>query len=128
MPWFIADFRLSTAGWPRVARHAFRDLLEIQWDRGVLPASETELAALCDLPLAMFQAHWRARIRAKFVRADGGFKNPRVTRDRERVITRADLLREAGRKGGLARTRSEGPQPVGLGVSSLRNRLTEPSR
>lgn len=51
MPWYPRDFASATRTWPLVARGAFRELLDAQWDMGgsqagLLPADPEELREL----------------------------------------------------------------------------------
>jgi hypothetical protein len=45
-PWFTGDWLAQTRGWCVTARGVARELLDVQWDRGCLPADPEELRTL----------------------------------------------------------------------------------
>ena len=86
LPWFPRDFASSTKGWPLLARGAYRELLDAQWDMGALPADP---AALCIIAGAT-KAEWRKvwpHLESKFpVASDGMRRNERLEQHRTVAI------------------------------------------
>lgn len=126
--WFEADFRLSTGGWPLAARNAYRTLLFENFHQGKLPKDVAKLAELCELPVAHFERHWKSRIKSKFVARGRWLTNPRVERDRAEAIRKRETLIASGRKGGLARSRSGGPQHIGTNIADFNERVRRPEK
>jgi hypothetical protein len=109
--WFCpSDYYNSTRSWPRAARHAFRDLLDLQADRGgVIPGDLRDLARACNLKLMVFTVYWSKYISAMFVEVKGGYLNTRLAREMAKTQdiskARADAARNA-RHGGPRNVRS----------------------
>jgi hypothetical protein len=125
--WFCpSDYYNSTRGWPRVARHAFRDLLDLQADRGgMIPGDLRDLARACDLKLKAFKVYWKDYIASKFIPVKGGFQNERLAVEmaRTRAISkaRAEVWRRFGdREAGL-----EGEMRA-IGIEPIRDTLRSP--
>jgi uncharacterized protein YdaU (DUF1376 family) len=90
MPWYPRDFASATRTWPLVARGAFRELLDAQWDMGgsqigTLPDDPEELRELARATPKEWQIAWRF-IEAKFPRVDGGRRNERLEAHRRVAI------------------------------------------
>ena len=58
MPWFPRDFASSTRGWPLVAKGAYRELLDVQWDMGSLPAEPRHLRRICGASESEWRRVW----------------------------------------------------------------------
>jgi len=96
MTWYPRDFRASTLGWPLAAKSVYRELLDVQWDLGGLPAFERELRALLTgATAAEWRTAWRY-IEQKFpVDSDGKRRNARLELHRSRALD----LQEGRRRG-----------------------------
>ncbi len=68
MPWYPRDFASSTRGWPLVPCGALRELLDVQWDMGSLPADSHELRPLSRATPAQWRFAWKY-IEPKFLLA-----------------------------------------------------------
>ena len=101
LPWYPRDFMSSTRGWPLVARGAYRELLDAQWDMGTLPVDPTELRALAGATEAEWAIAW-PRVESKFPLNCNGRKNQKLERVRTDAESYAQRKADAGRKGGLA--------------------------
>jgi uncharacterized protein YdaU (DUF1376 family) len=86
MPWFPRDFMSSTRGWPLIARGAYRELLDAQWDMGELPIDQEELRLLCGATETEWATCW-PRIEPKFPVNCAGRKNPRLEIHRQKAQT-----------------------------------------
>ena len=74
MPWWPKDFISATRAYRLAERGAYRDLLDFQWELGVLPNDTKVLARLLGVTQEEFDDVWQT-IRAKFVQRDGGLIN-----------------------------------------------------
>lgn len=102
MPWFPRDFLASTRGWSLIQKACYRELLDAQWDLGVLPDDPDELQALCGAtPKQWFEA-WE-KVCTKFVAVQGGLKNERLELHRQKYVDIRQARAAAGRKGGQAK-------------------------
>lgn len=81
MPWFPKEFMAATATWSFAERSAYRALLDVQWEMGVLPDEPWRLAQAIGLPLPEFELLW-PMVRRKFVPVDGGILNERLEEHR----------------------------------------------
>jgi len=98
----------STRGWPLVARGAYRELLDAQWDMGTLPIDQEELRALAGATEAEWAIAW-PRIESKFPLNCQGRKNARLESHRDKAVQlyekralgarTANALRDAERSG-----------------------------
>jgi hypothetical protein len=118
--WCPSDFYFSTRGMPRISRHAVRDLLDIQWDRGKVPDDEVEMARICELPLATFREHWKQHISKKFKPVKGGgFANKRMAKQRREAMSFKRERGTSGSKGGKESARRRALQKVDNVVTML---------
>lgn len=76
-PWFTGEWLTETRGWSLVQRGLYRELLDAQWDRGILPASPKELRAIAGASAAEWRQAW-PRVSAHFPRVVGGRLNARL--------------------------------------------------
>lgn len=101
MPWYPRDFMSSTRGWALVARAAYRELLDAQWDMGELPIGQDELRALAGATESEWAIAW-PKIESKFPLNCSGRKNLKLERVRADAEAYATRKSDAGRRGGLA--------------------------
>jgi len=98
MPFYPRDFRSSTLGWPLIARGAYRELLDAQWDSGgagigTLPDDEEALRSIVGASPAEWKVAWRY-IAAKFPQVEGGRRNPRLETHRQAAIEEFEKRRK----------------------------------
>jgi len=89
LPWYPSDFASSTRTWPLVARGAYRELLDAQWEvgaglePGVLPADPRQLRALVRATPAEWRVAWPL-VEPKFpILPTGGRQNRRLEEHRQ---------------------------------------------
>jgi uncharacterized protein YdaU (DUF1376 family) len=102
MPFYPRDFRSSTLGWPLIARGAYRELLDAQWDSGgasigTLPDDEEALRSIVGATPAEWKVAWRF-IEAKFPRVDGGRRNERLESHRKVAVDEFEKRRKGALK------------------------------
>jgi len=102
MPWFPGDFLRSVRGWPLTARAIYRELLDAQWDMGVLPIATAELQQIVGATSEQWAEGW-ARVEAKFPIIGGGRLNERLEEHRRKALSKQEKRKESGKKGGLAK-------------------------
>jgi uncharacterized protein YdaU (DUF1376 family) len=81
MPWFPKEFAAATSTWSFAERSAYRALLDVQWEMGVLPVDNWRLAQAIGMPLADFESVW-AQVSTKFEHVEGGVLNSRLEEHR----------------------------------------------
>jgi uncharacterized protein YdaU (DUF1376 family) len=87
LPWWPRDFLAATRGWPLIARGAYRELLDAQWDLGALPEPERELCALIIATRSEWRVIW-SFIGEKFpISEDGLRRNLRLEKHRSRALS-----------------------------------------
>ena len=106
MTWYPRDFTSATRTWPLEARAVYRELLDAQWDAGgsgvgTLPDDEEQLRELARATPDQWRVAWRF-VEPKFLRVEGGRRNPRLEQHRDAAI--ADYL---GRRKGAEKTNSK---------------------
>ncbi len=95
MPWYPRDFASATRGWPLVARGAYRELLDCQWDMASLPENPQDLRAIAAASPKEWTAAWPF-IESKFpIGIDGRRRNPRLEAHRVEAV-RLHRQRQAG--------------------------------
>lgn len=87
MPWYPDQFEASTRAYRYAERCAYRALLEVQWQIGVLPDELERLAGAIGCPLAEFQAVWPV-VGKKFAPVEGGLQNFRLEQHRLAALKR----------------------------------------
>jgi uncharacterized protein YdaU (DUF1376 family) len=95
MPWFPGDFLAETQGWPLAARAAYRELLDAQWNMGVLPVDPHDLRKLI---IGMSLRDWRLawlHLAAKFPQTGTGRQNALLEK-RRRKASKARAGKQAG--------------------------------
>ncbi len=102
MPWFPSDFLGATRGWPLTARAIYRELLDAQWDMGVLPIATILLQQIVGATPEQWQEGWPF-VEAKFPAIEGGRRNPTLEEHRIKALKLKEKRAEVGRKGGLAK-------------------------
>ena len=95
MPWYPRDFASATRGWPLVARGAYRELLDAQWDMGSLPDSETEMRTIASATPAEWRICWQYIERKFPLVVEGQRRNARLESHR-RIALQALANRQAG--------------------------------
>jgi uncharacterized protein YdaU (DUF1376 family) len=100
MPWFPRDFASATVLWPLVARGAYRELLDLQWNlssvsqAGILPDDPEALRSAIRASLTEWKIAWPL-IEPKFPLVDGGRLNARLEQHRQEAV-RKYLARQKG--------------------------------
>src|SRR5262245_52626384 len=69
--WFPSDFLGETYGWELVARGIYRELLDLQWQQGTLPADPKKLRELARAKPREWRIAW-PQISEKFLEVNGG--------------------------------------------------------
>jgi hypothetical protein len=95
MPWYPRDFASATRGWPLVARGAYRELLDAQWDMGSLPDSEFEMRTIASATPVEWRVSWQYIERKFPVVAEGRRRNARLENHRRKAL-QALVNRQAG--------------------------------
>lgn len=93
MPWFPRDFIAATRAMRIAERCAYRELLDFQWELGVLPADECRLARLIGFTDAEFADAWPG-IQHKFITVEGGIANKRLEEHRVKALQQRDMKRK----------------------------------
>ena len=86
MPWYPRDFASATRGWPLVARGAYRELLDAQWDMGSLPEDSRELRLIVAATPKEWGVCWRLIESKVPVFPDGRRRNPRLEAHRVKAV------------------------------------------
>jgi uncharacterized protein YdaU (DUF1376 family) len=94
MPWFPRDFIAATRAMRIAERCAYRELLDFQWELGVLPSDVSRLARLIGFTDAEFADAWPG-IQHKFIERDGGLVNERLEEHRVKALEQRDKKRRA---------------------------------
>ena len=103
MPWYPRDFMSSTRGWPLVARAVYRELLDVQWDRGgstsvgTLPEDQEELRGLAGATPAEWKIAWKY-VEPKFPLSADGRRNERLEVHRQAAIRELQARRRGAEK------------------------------
>ena len=92
MPWVPRDFIAATRAMRPAERGAYRELLDFQWELGVLPSDPERLARLIGYTAAEFEDVWPG-IKDKFVVNGVGIYNKRLEEHRNRAIEQRDRKR-----------------------------------
>jgi uncharacterized protein YdaU (DUF1376 family) len=100
MPWYPRDFASATVLWPFVARGAYRELLDLQWNlssvtqAGVLPDDQEALRTAIRATVPQWRIAWQY-IEPKFPKVPGGRRNERLEQHRQEAV-RKYLSRQKG--------------------------------
>lgn len=106
MPWFPGDFMRSTRGWSCTVKGVYRELLDAQWDMGILPIAIPELQQTAGATNAEWAAAW-PKIETKFPVINGCRQNDRLEEHRRKALELSITRSEVGKKGGKARAKAE---------------------
>src|SRR4029077_3311755 len=87
MPWFPRDFFAATRGWSMCAKGVYRDLLDAQWDMGVLPIAPDALKRLIGASDAEWREGWDA-CESKFPIIGKGRENAKLAYVRGQALDR----------------------------------------
>ena len=103
MPWYPRDFASSTRGWPLVARGAYRELLDAQWDMGDLSESSKALCAIAGATPAEWRIAWPLIERKFPLGPNGRRRNKRLEEHRRKVVEQFNNQSAGGVAGNQAR-------------------------
>lgn len=101
MPWFPKEFAAATSTWSFAERSAYRALLDVQWEIGVLPTETWRLAQGIGMALDEFEAVWPV-VRRKLHVVAGGLRNERLEEHRVKALRLSQ-----GRKKGAETTNAK---------------------
>lgn len=102
MPWFPRDFMAATRHFHLYERAVYRELLDHQWELGVLPDDEERLCRIVGLSRKEFAPLW-AVVKDKFTAAEGGgLINVRLEEHRAKALAIREKREVIGRRGGKA--------------------------
>lgn len=101
LKWYPRDFASSTRLWPLIARGAFRELIDAQWDigganTGTLPDDEEQLRLLVRATAPEWRVAW-PYVEPKFPRVDGGRRNARLEQHRQLALREYAAFRKGAR-------------------------------
>jgi uncharacterized protein YdaU (DUF1376 family) len=99
MPWYPRDFASSTRGWPLVARGAYRELLDAQWDLGSLPVDPAGIRAIAGATSKEWQIAWPFIEPKLLVNADDRRRNARLEVHRRKAVEQFKKQSAGGRAG-----------------------------
>ena len=103
MPWYPSSFAGATRGWPLVARGAYRELLDAQWDMASLPADPRELRTIAAATPGEWRTAWPF-VEPKFpIGPDGLRRNARLEAHRAKALELHEAKRAAGVAGAQKR-------------------------
>lgn len=126
MPWFPRDFIAATRHLALAERGAYRELLDYQWEMGVLPADPVRLARLIGITAEEFAPIWLA-IMDKFEAVDGGLINKRLEEHRKKATEQRDKKVNAANATNAKRSADRGAKPPDSGTPSATPSGTPPS-
>lgn len=113
LPWFPRDFSSATRLWPLVARGAYRELLDLQWDVGgievgTLPEDAQQLRELVRASAAEWKVAW-PYLEPKFPKVQGGGRrNARLEEHRIAAVREYESRRRGARTTNLKLGRGNG--------------------
>lgn len=97
MPWFPRDFASSTRTWPLIARGAYRELLDLQWDIGHVPPDPRQLRSLIGATPTEWRLIWQ-HVEGKFPLSNDGLRrNARLEAHRSKAMALAERQRAGAR-------------------------------
>lgn len=115
MPWFVRDFLSATRGWNLIERAIYRELLDAQWELGILPESDKNLREICRASAREWKTGW-ARCKDKFPLVNGGGRrNEKLEQHRVKSLN----VSEKRRSSSLVRWRHEGDANASPNEDSL---------
>jgi uncharacterized protein YdaU (DUF1376 family) len=97
LSWFPRDFASSTRGWPLIARGAYRELLDAEWDLVHLPEDPEKLRQLAGATKREWRTAW-PYLEPKFPVAEGKRFNLRLESHRREAIRRYEGHRAGARR------------------------------
>lgn len=97
LPWYPASFLSATRGWSVTAKGVYRELLDAQWELGVLPDDPAALRRLIGASEQEWSEGWR-HCAAKFEVCDGGLRNRRLEDHRAESTRLRDRRAEGARR------------------------------
>ncbi len=98
MPWYPSSFYASTRTWPFIARAVYRELLDVQWDAGGLPADPEALRKMLGVEPADWSKTWQI-VETKFELDQGGqLRNRRLEAHRTRALELTETRRNAANR------------------------------
>ena len=102
-PMFCKDFEFSTRGWSLAKKGAYISLLNTQWVEGRVSIATPSQEELLERIYPGILEHFEELKNDKFFEDEDGWKNPRLEKIREKVLQRAELAKERGKKGAKQR-------------------------
>lgn len=144
MPWFPRDFIAATRHLALAERGAYRELLDYQWEMGVLPKDPARLARLLAVTVEEFAPIWSA-ISDKFEELNGGLANKRLEEHRKKAVEQRDKkiaganktnanrngqrdAERSAKRDDIGSPPSPSPSPSLCRVENAREELTEAGR
>jgi hypothetical protein len=100
--WYPGDHLRVLRGWPLVARAAYHELLDAQWDLGVLPAQPARLREIIGATAAEWAIAWKY-CATQFPRTGATRQNPALEALRATQVALVERCRRAGRTGSTVR-------------------------
>lgn len=112
-PWYIKDWLLSEARLTMTLeeRGLYRDMLDMFFDQGSLPADERALFRMAACETHEFKRAWPV-VRKKFTERDGRLYNQKAEEVLSKKLATREIRASIGRLGGLAKQKQmESKQP-----------------
>jgi uncharacterized protein YdaU (DUF1376 family) len=115
LPWFPRDFQSATLLWPLIARGAFRELLDLQWNLssvtqpGILPDDPEALRVAIRASPAEWKIAWPL-VEPKFPLVEGRRQNRRLELHRQEAVKKY-LARKKGAAITNAKLHPSGTRP-----------------
>jgi hypothetical protein len=103
LPWYPRDFASSTRGWPLVARGAYREALDAQWDLGSLPGDAAALRALVGATAREWSIAWPLLEPKLPLGEDGRRRNGRLESHRRKALQILQCQKAGAQKGNRTR-------------------------
>jgi uncharacterized protein YdaU (DUF1376 family) len=126
---YADDYLVGTMTMTLPEKGAYMDCLAYQWSVGAVPGDDPKaLARVMRCTTAEAKRVWLI-VSSKFVRdEDGGWRNRRLEKERDKQAAYRYSRIESGRKGGLARGKVTSSSPTVVDVSfATANTLAKPS-
>jgi len=104
-PWYVADWRQSETRirLSLAERAIYRELIDYCWLEGSMPSDERTLAMICGCDSSEFRKAWK-NVKSLFLQQDDRLTHHRVVKGRDKIIAWSEARRQAGKKGGLAKS------------------------
>lgn len=113
MPFYVRDYLADTEHLTTTEHGAYMLLIMHCWQHGTIPANPQQKASVARMRLNDFNRIWPNL--APYFEADGSSR--RVTLERQKIASVTSVRREAGRKGGLEKSRKYSSNATNLPVA-----------